>query len=480
MELNQIEKFLWEIPQEGEMVVPARVYANEQMVKELKAELDSGWSSLEQLQNLTYLKGVQKYALALADIHPGYGSPIGGVIAVDPEDGWITFGSVGFDINCGVRVLKTNLEKKDLIKKQEQIANQLFRDVPAGLGRGGEIKLNEKEVNELLLNGSEFALEKGYGNENDLKFTEMNGKSDLANVDAVSKKAKQRMFKQLGTVGSGNHYLEVQFVEKIFDEEKAKDFGLFENQVLISIHCGSRGCGHQIGTDYLQVLSDATRKYGIKVKDKELVSAPFHSEEGQNYFGAVNAGINVAFANRHVLAHLARKSFEKVFNLNEDEMPLLYDVGHNTAKMERHKINGSTKEVLVLRKGSTRGFGPGHKEIPKEFQKAGQPIAVGGSMGTASYILAGTKKGMNETFGSAVHGAGRLLSRAQAKKQFEGKKIIQDLKQKGILIKAHSFKGAAEEAPLAYKNIENVIDVMHESGVNLKVARVMPLANVKG
>lgn len=480
MALKKIEEFIWEIPKEGKMRVPARLYIDKEMVAELEREEKTEWSTLRQLRNIAALPGIQVQALALADCHPGYGAPIGGVAAMDLEEGVITFGLIGFDINCGVRTLATQLKKKDVEGKKEELAEELFRHIPAGLGVTGELKLNESEIDEVLVKGAEYAVEKGYGFKEDLEFIEMNGRAPGAEPENVSHKAKQRQFKQVGTLGSGNHYLEVQFVEKIFEQESAEAFDLFEGQVLVSIHCGSRALGHQIGTDYLIELGRASEKYGLELADKELVSAPISSEEGQKYFSAVNAGMNCAFANRQVLAYLTRESLEKVLGVSQREVKTFYEVGHNTAKIEEHEVEGKTKKLLVHRKGSTRGFGPGKEEVPASYRSFGQPILVGGTMGTASYILRGTEKGMIETFGSGVHGAGRRMSRHAAIKRFRGEQIARDLAGKGIVIKTHSWKGAAEEAPGAYKDIDEVVKVMDSTGINKIVARLRPMITIKG
>lgn len=614
MELKKVEKFEWELSKHGKMRVPARFYINSEMAKELKKEEKTNWSTLRQLKNIATLPGIQFRAIGLADCHPGYGAPIGGVAAMDLSEGVITFGSIGFDINCldgntviltdqepikiaefkfrehkictmennsmravnpsafmklnpknkilkistecgntikatedhpfqtkngmneiknltigaevavlenskiswekiekiketkhpepvydftipkthnfiannfvvsncGVRTLSTPLKKEDIEEKKAELAEELFQNIPAGLGSTGDLKLNESQIDEVLVKGAEYAVREGYGFSEDLEFMELNGKSNGAKPENVSFKAKQRQFKQVGTLGSGNHYLEVQVVDKIFEEESAKAFGLREGQVLISIHCGSRALGHQIGTDYLKELKKASEKYNIELADKELVSAPISSEEGQKYFSAVKAGMNCAFANRQVLAHLARESIQKVLGLEKKEIKTLYEVGHNTAKIEKHKLNGKTKKLLVHRKGSTRGFGPGRKEVPKKYRQVGQPILVGGTMGTASYILRGTKKGMNETFGSGVHGAGRKMSRTKATKKFRGENIVKNLEKQGVIVKAHSWKGAAEEAPGAYKDINQVVKIMDYSGINKRVAKLKPLITIKG
>ncbi|MCX8158581.1 MAG: RtcB family protein [Candidatus Diapherotrites archaeon] len=478
--LKQISKYIWELSKENQMNVCGRIYGDETLIKILEEEEKTNWSSLRQLRNLASLPGIQKYAIALADVHPGYGAPIGSISAFDLEEGVITFATIGFDINCGVRTLITGLKRHDIEAKKEELADILFREIPAGLGSTGELKLTKSQIDEVLEKGSEYVIEQGFGLEEDLKYTEEKGCIKGADPKAVSDKAKERQFKQVGTLGSGNHYLEVQFVEQIYNEEVAEIFGIDKDDIVISLHCGSRALGHQIGTDYLQELERASKKYNLKILDKELVCAPIQSEEGQKYFSAVNAGINCAFANRQVLTHLVRTSVSKVLGIDEKSIRVLYDVGHNTAKIEKHDINGKMKEVLVGRKGSTRGFGPNREEIPEKYRKVGQPILVGGSMGTASYILRGTNKGMLETFGSAIHGAGRVMSRVKATSNFRGSDIEKTLRKQNIIVKAHSLKGLAEEAPEAYKNIDDVVKIVHEEGVVEKVARLRPIIVVKG
>jgi len=382
--------------------------------------------------------------------------------------------------NCGVRTLKTPLTKKDVEKDKDKLAETLFKHIPAGLGSKGDIKLKPEEIDEVLVQGSEYVVNMGYGFKEDLEFTEENGKVRNAKPENVSLQAKQRQFKQVGTLGSGNHYLEVQYVEKIFDQTVAKAYGLKEGQVVVSIHCGSRALGHQIGTDYLKTLDAASRKYGIPIKERELVCAPFRSEEGQQYFTAVNCGINTAFANRQALAQLTRQAFAKALGTGEKELEMLYDIGHNTAKLEKHTLDGKEKELLLMRKGSTRAFGPGREEVPKAYRKVGQPVLIGGTMGTHSYILHGTEKGMQEAFGSACHGAGRRMSRQQAKKQWRAEDIVKELAKRGIIIKGHSFSGVSEEAPGAYKDVDQVVDVMHNAGIAKKVALVKPMISIKG
>ena len=479
--LNKISETLWEIPKEGDMLVPGRIYGDDEIIKPLlKSGKAKEWDALRQVKNVASLPGIVTASYAMADIHPGYGFCIGGVGAFSVKDGIISVAGVGFDCNCGVRVMKTGFSEKDILPEKEELAQRLYRQIPAGIGSTGSLRLSKKEIDRVLVAGARFAVERGYGRQEDLLFCEEQGAVAGAGPENVSDKAKQRQFKQVGTLGSGNHYLEVQVVDELFDPDAARDYGLFEGQVLISIHCGSRALGHQIGTDYLPVLEKASRKYSIPVRERELVCAPIQSEEGRQYLSAVNGGINCAFANRQVLGHLARKCIAGVLSASEDEVTVLYDVGHNTAKIETHSADGSEMQLLVHRKGATRAFGPGCRDVPEAYRKAGQPVFVGGTMGTGSYILKGTAKAMTDTFGSAIHGAGRALSRHEAKKRWWGKEIIRSLAGKGIIVKGHSASGVAEEAPGAYKDVDRVVNVMHRAGVNLKVAKLRPLICVKG
>lgn len=385
---------------------------------------------------------------------------------------------MGFDVNCGVRALKTNLALSQVRPKIKELVDTLFQIVPAGLGSRGEIILKGNQINDVLIDGAQWAVRQGYGTEDDLEHTEEKGKVPKANPANVSQTAIKREQGQVGTLGSGNHYLEIQYVDEVYDEAIAKQFGLSKDQILVSIHCGSRALGHQIGTDYLRILADAVRKYNIKIKDRELVCAPFGSEEGQRYFSATNCAINYAFANRQVIAHLVRKGLSKVFP--DAEVKTLYDVGHNTAKLEKHEIDGKLKEVIVHRKGATRAFGPDREEVPKDYKNAGQPVLIGGSMGTYSYILAGTAEGMKKAFGSSCHGAGRTMSRIAAKKKYWGSTLVKELESNGIYIRGHSMSGLAEEAPDAYKDVSVVVNATHDAGVAKKVARLKPMGNVKG
>jgi tRNA-splicing ligase RtcB len=417
----------------------------------------------------------------MADVHPGYGFPIGGVGAFDPaEGGVVTVAGVGFDVNCGVRTLRTPLVAADVEAQKEELADALFRTVPAGVGSTGELRLSLPEVDEVLVRGAEFAVERGYGRPEDLVFVEEGGRMAGADPGAVSKTARERQHRQVGTLGSGNHYLEVQVVDSIFDAAAAAAYGLAEGQVVISIHTGSRALGHQIGTDYLKVLEQASKKYGIPIRERELVGAPIESPEGRRYLSAVSAGMNCAFANRQVLGALARRALRRVFGLAEERIEVLYEVAHNNVKFEDHEVEGRRRRLLVHRKGATRAFGPGHPDVPEAYRAVGQPVLVGGTMGTASWILAGTATAMQQTFGSACHGAGRHLSRQQSLKKWRGEQVVRELESRGILIRAPSMRGVAEEAPGAYKDVDVVVDSMERAGVSRKVARLRPLVCVKG
>jgi len=475
--LEKTRENVWEIPKHGAMRVPGRLYISRTTVDQLLSESPKKeWDALKQIQNVACLPGIQKASLAMSDVHPGYGFPIGGVGAFDAKEGVISVAGVGFDCNCGVRTLATSLCREDLEKHKTRLIDEIYRAVPAGIGSTGQIKLNEQNINKVLVRGAKFAVDRGYGTEDDLEYTEENGAVPGADPKAVSGKAKRRQFKQVGTLGSGNHYLEIQYVDKVYDERAAGVYGLRAGQILASIHCGSRALGHQIGTDYLHTMEAASKKYKIPIRERELVCAPFASPEGQAYFSAVKAAMNCAFANRQILSHLVRGCFERVLGLSPDEIRLFYDIGHNTCKLEKH----GGKSLVVHRKGATRAFGPGNPEVPEAYRSVGQPVLVGGTMGTCSYILKGTAVGMEETFGSACHGAGRVMSRQQAKKRWMGRDLIKELESSGIVIRGHSLPGVAEEAPGAYKDVSDVVRVMHETGIALKVVRMRPMACVKG
>ena len=480
MELKKVSDWEWELPKSGDMRVPGWIFATEEILRPLLDVKGHEWNALEQVRNVASLPGIVKASIAMPDVHPGYGFPIGGVAAFDPAEGVVAMGGVGFDINCGVRVLATPLSREDVEAKKEEIADRLFSHVPAGLGSTGKLKLTERGIDQVLVKGAYFALERGFGVPEDLEYIEEGGRMEGADPAAVSFKAKQRQFKQVGTLGSGNHYLEVQYVEEVYDPEAAAAYGIEEGQILVAIHCGSRALGHQIGQDSLQELERASKKYGIPIRERELVCAPIKSPEGQKYLSAVFAGINCAFANRQVIAHLVREALAPLFGLAFEKIHTLYDVGHNNVKFERHKADGEEKELLVHRKGSTRAFGPGRPECPERYRKVGHPIFVGGTMGTSSYILRGTELGLERVWGSGVHGAGRALSRKKAKKQWRGEKVVRELAAQGIVIRAHSAPGVAEEAPGAYKDVDLVVEAAVGAGLNAKVARVRPLVCIKG
>lgn len=479
MELKKLRQNVYSLSKEDKMNVSPKLYANEQIVSILKNELAGSNSSLAQLKNISSLPGLVG-VVSLADIHPGYGAPIGTATASDLNEGVITFAATGFDINCGVHSLIIPLSSKEIELKKRELAEQLFKDVPAGVGIGGKLKLNKSEMDEVLALGAEYAVKKGYGLKKDLMFMEEKGRVKKVNTESVSDRAKERACDQIGTLGSGNHYCEVQKIEKIFDENAGRKFGLSTESTFVSIHCGSRAIGHQIGNDYLPILDAAVKKYNIKIANRDLVCAPFNSEEGQKYFSAINAGTNAAFANRQVIGVLVKRAVAKVFGIEENEVKTFYDVGHNTAKIETHTVEGKKRKLLIQRKGSTRGFGPNNEEVPKNYRSVGQPVIVGGSMGTNSFVLKGTKTAMLETFGSTIHGAGRSMSRSTALTKWTGADILKSLNERGIIIKARSLKGIPEEAPDAYKDILKVVKVMDDTGVSNKVAKLSPIICIKG
>lgn len=479
--IQQTAPYTWDIPPADDMRVPGRIYTDQAGVKELVQEMQSqDWSALKQIVNVACLPGIQTASLAMADIHPGYGFPIGGVGAFSLDEGVVSMAGVGYDINCGVRTLRTTLHRDEVEDKKEDLANALYQTVPAGLGSEGDIRLTVSEMDKLLVQGAEWVVRRGYGLPEDLDYVEERGCIAGADPDTVSDKAKERELKQIGSLGSGNHYLEVQWVETVFDPVAADAYGLFPGQILISIHSGSRALGHQIGSDSLKLLDAASRRYNIPIRDRELVCAPFDSPEGREYMAAVYCGINVAFANRQALAHLTRQAFQKALRVKPGQIATLYEVAHNTAKVETHTIDGVSKKLVVHRKGATRAFGPGRPEVPEAYRAVGQPVLVGGTMGTCSYILSGTQKAMEATFGSALHGAGRTMSRNQAIKQFRADDLIKHLAGQGIVVRGHSKKGLAEEAPGAYKDVDEVVEIMHNAGIVQKVARVRPLICIKG
>lgn len=481
MEKIKINDYTWEIPRSAKhgMKVPARFIAS----KKLLDNIDEG--VIEQITNVACLPGIRKYALCMPDGHRGYGFPIGGVAAFSLKTGIISPGGIGFDINCGVRLLRTDLTEDEVKPKLKELIDLIFRNVPSGVGSKGFVKLSRSEFDSLMVGGVPWCLKRGYAWNSDVDFTEQNGRIPGANPDSVSDKAKKRGLDQMGTLGSGNHYLEIQKVD--FDEQCDKSaasiLGINQpGQITVMIHCGSRGFGHQIGTDYLQSFGEAMRKYGIQTNDRELACAPFDSPEGQAYYGAMAAAANTAFVNRQVITHSVRESFAKVFGKSAEQlgMNLVYDVAHNIAKIETYDTGDGPEKVLVHRKGATRAFGPGHEDLPERYRQIGQPVLVGGSMQTGSYLLLGTKKAENITFGSTIHGAGRVMSRAAAKRRVRGHELRQEMDKQGIIVRTASMKGLAEEAGFAYKNVDQVVDDVHNLGLSKKAAHFMPLANIKG
>ena len=476
MELNLFEKhgeFEWVIPRQGPMRVPAVIYASEALVRDMDRKV------YEQAVNVAALPGIVKASYAMPDAHWGYGFPIGGVAAFDPEEGGVvSAGGVGFDISCGVRCLHTGLSREDIMKIQAPLAHELSRAIPAGLGSTGEIRLGDKEMDAMLAGGAAWAVQRGWGEEVDLERIEEHGQMQHAKPGNVSPQAKKRQRDEMGTLGSGNHYLEIQEVTSVFDAKIAAAYGLAQGDIVLMIHCGSRGLGHQIGTEYLKRMAVAAAQHGIHLPDRELACAPINSEVGQEYLGAMRAAINCALANRQILSHLVREAFRRM--LPKARLPLLYDVSHNTCKVEEHRADGGTRKLYVHRKGATRAFGPGHPDIPAALRDAGQPVLIGGSMGTASYVLAGTKESEALAFSSACHGAGRAMSRHQALRTWQGRQVVSDLAARGIVIKSPSMRGVAEEAPQAYKDVAAVVDAAHAAGLARKVARVEPLVCIKG
>lgn len=480
--LEEVSPSEWVLPKTGEMRVPGRIFADSDTIEQLQADVGekAEWNSLRQLVNVACLPGIVSAALALPDVHPGYGFPIGGVGAFDLEEGVAVVGGVGFDINCGVRLLATPLEAAEVSSILPRLADDLFATVPAGLGSEGELRLSIEEVDRVLAQGAPYVVARGYGLEEDLPYIEEGGRILGADPSTVSRLAKQREFRQVGTLGSGNHYLEVQTVEEILDQAAAAAYGLSAGQLVISIHTGSRALGHQVCQDYLKEMEGASRRYAIPIREKELVCAPIRSDEGRRYLAAVACGSNCAFSNRQVIAHLVRTSLRRVLNLEMSQVRTVYDIGHNNAKVEHHTIDGESRDLLVHRKGSTRAFGPGREESPEAYRAVGHPTLVGGTMGTASYVMRGTDLGMEKAFGSGIHGAGRALSRKKAAHKYRGEDIKASLEKDGITLRAHNLRGVAEEAPGAYKDVERVVRAATEAGINQPVARLRPLAVVKG
>jgi len=479
MPVQRIDKYTWMIPKGAKpcMRVPSIIYADDFLIKKMQEDL-----TLVQAANVACLQGIQKYSIVLPDGHQGYGFPIGGVAAMDPEEnGVISPGGVGYDINCGVRLLTTNLTEKDVRPKIKELVDTLYRNVPSGLGSTGKIRLSIQELDRVLNEGVMWAIEKGYGWPEDPEHIEERGSWKLADASKVSMTAKRRGAAQLGTLGSGNHFLEVQVVDKIFDERVAKVLGLYEGQVTVMIHTGSRGLGHQVASDYLMIMERAMRKYGTIPPDRELASIPFNTPEAQNYVRAMAAAANFAWTNRQLITHWTRQSFGQVFHTDPDKLGLgiVYDVAHNIAKIEEYDVDGKRKRLVVHRKGATRAFPPGHPEIPADYKEVGQPVLIPGSMGTASYVLIGTPEGV-KTWYTAPHGAGRWMSRARAKRTKRYNEVVAELAAKGIYIRASNVRTVVEEMPEAYKDVDRVAKVAHEVGIGRLVARLRPIGVTKG
>ena len=476
---KQIEEYVYEVPASfrEDMRVPARFYADAVLLEGVKND-----RSLEQLVNTATLPGAVKYALAMPDIHQGYGFPIGGVVATQLPDGVISPGGVGYDINCGVRLLATHLEQEEINPYLDILASSIQANCPSGVGKGGNIKLKPGELDRLMELGSTWAMKRGFATEADLERTEENGCLQGADADKVSPRAKERGKGQVGTLGAGNHFIEIDAVDRVLDETAARRMGLFEKQIVVQIHCGSRGLGHQVCSDYVKRFQKSIRRYDFNLPDRELVCAPLSSPEGGDYLAAMKGAANYAFVNRQVLASHIRRSFEQTLagKVKNHNLYQIYDIAHNMAKVETHIVDGRQLMLCVHRKGATRAFGPDSKELPSVYRDIGQPVLVPGSMGTVSWVLVGTQNSMTQTFGSTCHGAGRSMSRKKAKKSVHGAGLRDQLESRGIHVRAGSMSGLAEEAPAAYKDVNRVVDVVHGAGIDRKVARLTPVAVTKG
>lgn len=471
--LTRIDETAWQVEPTGAMRVPAIIYADEALIR------DMGDKVFEQAVNVATLPGIVKASYAMPDAHWGYGFPIGGVAAFDAEKGGVvSAGGVGFDISCGVRTMLTGIPASEVTPVQHALADSLYKTIPAGVGSKGAIELGPLEMDDMLFGGARWAVDQGWGEEADLERIEERGCMAGARPEHVSDRAKERQRREMGTLGSGNHYLEIQAVAEIFDEEAAKAYGLVQDQVVVTIHCGSRGLGHQIGSEFLKEMAIAAPEAGIALPDRELACAPIRSELGERYLGAMRAATNCALANREILGHYARKAILHYFP--QADIRLLFDVSHNTCKLEQHQVDGKQRDLFIHRKGATRAFGPGHESLPEALRATGQPVLIGGSMGTGSYILAGVSTSEEKAFGSACHGAGRALSRHAALKQWSGRKIVDDLAAQGILIRSPSSRGVAEEAPGAYKDVHAVVAAAEKAGLARRVARMRPLICIKG
>ena len=475
--IEKIDDYRFRIPRTGGMRVPGLLYVDERILKDVKID-----ESPKQVANVAHLPGILKNSLAMPDMHWGYGFPIGGVAATDLEDGVISPGGVGYDINCGCRLLSTDLVPADVEPKLQDLVAVLFNTVPCGVGSTGEIRLSKADEKRVLVEGAAWAVKQGFGLPEDVDYTEERGAMQGADPSVVSDRALARGKQQLGTLGSGNHFLEVDIIEEVYNAAAAEAFGLEQGKVSVMLHSGSRGFGYQVCDDYLREMGKAVTRYGINIPDRQLASAPVRSPEGEAYFSAMACAANYAWANRQCLMHWTRLAFEKTLGMSPRDlnMRLVYDVCHNIAKFETHEVDGEKKKVCVHRKGATRAFPPGHPDVPEAYRPVGQPVLIPGDMGTNSYVLAGTELAMQETFGSTCHGAGRLRSRSQSKRMTDASKVLSDLRKKGILVMARGKKTIAEEAPDAYKDIDRVVNVVHQAGISKKVAKLRPLCVIKG
>lgn len=479
-QLIKIDDYRWKIPENYKtgMKVPGLIYASKEMLESIREE-----QALEQVVNVAFLPGIVGYSLAMPDIHWGYGFPIGGVAAMDIKNGVVSPGGVGYDINCGVRLLSTSLSEAEVRPRINQLIDALFHNIPSGLGSEGKIKTSQKEMNQLMVEGARWAVKRGLGFEEDLDVTEEGGCLGGADPSKIGDKAAKRGMPQAGTLGSGNHFLEIQVVKEIFDPHIASIMGITETgQILVLIHTGSRGFGHQICTDHLRVMEQAVSKYGIKLPDRQLACAPIESREGKDYLAAMACAANYAWVNRQCIAHWVRESFSGIFGKSPEKLGMrqIYDVAHNIAKIEEHAIDGRNVKVCVHRKGATRAFPAGHKDTPKRYKEVGQPVLVPGDMGRCSFVAVGTERAMSETFGSTCHGAGRVLSRGAARRGIRGADIIRELESRGIIVKAESVSALAEEASQAYKDVTEVINVVHQAGISRKIAMAIPMGVIKG
>ena len=476
--LHRIDSTRLEVPKgyKTGMRTNGIIYIDEVLEKALEK------NSIEQVANVATLPGIVGSSLAMPDIHTGYGFSIGGVAAFDLKEGIISPGGVGYDINCGVRLLRTNLDKEDVIPKIKELVENFYRDIPTGVGSKGKLRLTSDEHRKVLLKGARWVVEQGFGEKEDLERTESRGCIEGANPDLISDKAYERGRSQLGTLGSGNHFTEVQYVDEIYDEKIANAFGLFKNQITVMIHTGSRGFGHQVCTDFLEVMQKAVQKYGINLPDRELACAPFESPEAGDYLASMRAAANFAWANRQLIMHWVKESFVNIFGTGPRTigMSLIYDVAHNIAKLEEHIVNGQKRKLVIHRKGATRAFPPGHPELPDAYKHIGQPVIIPGDMGRASFVLVGTERGMKESFGSTCHGAGRLMSRHQAIRRAKGRSIRREMEDIGIIVRSAGRETLAEEMPEAYKDVSDVVEVVHNAGLSKKVAKLRPLGVIKG